>query len=115
MHQTKVSFLLKEEEEEEEEVEGVLRIVSMFCFLFFVTFAVFQLAGAKRTEGRRNVAGHVCVVHRVTSRISSPAPLYACSSTRITWASVSTSFTCSHTADSASVGWASVAAHTSNT
>lgn len=46
-------------------------------------------------------------VSGVTSLISCPAPLYACSSSRIPLASFSTTSTCSHTSRSASVGWAS--------
>lgn len=42
-----------------------------------------------------------------TSLISAPAPLYACSSSRMPFASFSTTSTCSHTSRSASVGWAS--------
>ncbi|TNN54964.1 hypothetical protein EYF80_034832 [Liparis tanakae] len=52
-----------------------------------------------------SLCGGMC--RRRTSRISCPAPLYACSSSRIPLASFSTTSTCSHTSRSASVGWAS--------
>lgn len=49
-----------------------------------------------------------------TSLISCPAPLYACSSSRIPFASFNTTSTWSHTSRSASVGWASAEDNNNN-